>query len=380
MKLQHLVALGASLALPTSNTFAQAAPAPASSVSIYGIVDVGVDYLTNVGPSKSGLFRMPNNTSSTPSRLGFRGTEDLGGGLAAVFTMEMGFGPDTGSLNQGGRVFGRQAFVGLQGPWGTVTAGRIYSMHFFSGSEADVLGPISFGMASLDPYPPNARMDNAIGWRGRFGAWDVGATYSLGRDAVNAGPSPAGTNCPGESTTDSKACRAWSAMAKYVTPAWGATVAFDRQHGRTLGPAPDAIFGGLNSSDKTDDRLSVNGYVVFGNTKVGAGVVRRDNDGLAAAPRSNLWFLGAQTPITPQTSVAVQAMSLRFPGASERNSTILTGLVNHQLSRRTAIYGQVGRISNGSAAARSVSGAATGGNPATGVSQSGLNAGIRHSF
>lgn len=380
MKLQHLVALGACLALPMSNTFAQAAPAPASSVSIYGIVDVGVEYLTNVGPSKFDLVRMPNNTSSTPSRLGFRGTEDLGGGLAALFTLEMGFGADSGALNQGGRIFGRQAYVGLQGPWGTVTAGRLYSMLFFSGFEADVLGPISFGMGGLDPYIPNARMDNAIGWRGRFGAWDVGATYSFGRDTVNAGPSPAGTNCPGESAADSKACRAWSAMAKYVTPAWGATVAFDRQHGRSVGPAPDAIFGGLNSSDKTDDRLAVNAYVLLGSTKVGAGVIRRDNDGLAAATRSNLWFVGAQTPITPKTSVAVQVMSLRFPDASQRNSTILSALVNHQLSRRTAIYGQLGQIANGSTATASLSGAATGSNPAAGGSQSGVNVGIRHAF
>ena len=349
MKLQHLVALGACLALPISNTFAQAAPAPASSVSIYGIVDVGVEYLTNVGPSKFDLIRMPNNTSSTPSRLGFRGTEDLGGGLGAVFTLEMGFGADSGALNQGGRIFGRQAYVGLQGPWGTVTAGRLYSMLFFSGFEADVLGPISFGMGALDSYVPNARADNAIGWRGAFLVM-AGITLLL------------------------------AALAYLVTPAWGATVAFDRQHGRTVGPAPDAIFGGLNGSDKTDSRLALNGYVVFGSTKVGAGVTRRDNDGLAAAPRSNLWFVGAQTPITPKTSVAVQAMSLRFPDDSRRNATILAALVNHQLSRRTAIYGQIGQIANGSTATTSLSGAATGSNPAAGVSQSGVNVGIRHAF
>lgn len=380
MKLQFLALLGAGLALPMANAVAQAAAAAAPAVSIYGIIDVGVEYLNNVGPSKGGLIRMPNNTSSVPSRLGFRGSEDLGDGLAAVFTLEMGLGVDSGSLNQGGRGFGRQAYVGLQGPWGTVTAGRLYSMYFFAGFEADVIGPASFGMASLDPYIPNARTDNAIGWRGRFGGWDLGATYSLGRDVVNAGPSPAGTNCPGESATDSKACRAWSAMAKYITPAWGATIAFDRQLGRTVGAAPDAIFGGLNSSNKADDRLALNAYAVFGSTKVGAGVIRRDNDGLAAAPRSNLWSLGVVTPITPLTSLAVQAMSLRFPGASQRNSTILAALVNHQLSRRTAVYGQIGRISNGSSASASLSGAATGSNPPAGVSQSGMNVGIRHVF
>lgn len=299
---------------------------------------------------------------------------------APFFTLEMGIAPDTGALNQGGRLFGRQAFIGLASPWGTVTLGRLHSMYFFAGQDAEVLGAISIGMGAIDPYIPNARHDNAIGWRGRFGAWDLGATYSLGRDTVNAGPSPAGTNCPGENPGDGQACRAYSVMAKYNTSGWGATLAFDRQRGRTLGAAPDTIFGGLNSSAKTDDRLTVNAYVMLDSTKVGAGVIRRNNDGLAAAPRSNLWFLGVSHPVTPKTTVAAEVMGLRFPGASQRNSTMLAALVNHQLSRRTAIYTQVGRINNGSAATTSLSGAQAGSNPQPGVGQSGINVGIRHVF
>jgi predicted porin len=108
---------------------ALAQPAPAgSSVTIYGLADLGVEHLTNVGAGGSSLTRMPGLTGSLPSRLGFRGSEDLGGGLKAVFTLEMGLALDTGTLNQGGRGFGRQAFVGLAGPWGAVTLGRNYSM------------------------------------------------------------------------------------------------------------------------------------------------------------------------------------------------------------------------------------------------------------
>lgn len=379
MKTQHLVALCASFAMPAFHASAQTAQAQ-SSVSMYGILDAGVEYLTNVGASRNGLFRMPGNTSSIPSRLGFRGTEDLGNGLSAVFTMEMGIAPDTGALNQGGRTFGRQAYVGLAGPWGTFTLGRQHSMYFFAGQDADVLGAASIGMGALDSYIPNARHDNVIGWRGRFGTWDLGATYSLGRDSVNAGPSPAGTNCPGESPRDSQACRAYSAMAKYKSTDWGATLAFDRQRGRTLGAAPDTIFGGLTSSEKTDDRLAINGYAMLGSTKLGAGVTRRDNDGLPIAPKTNLWFVGISHPVTRQTTVAMQVMSLRFPGASQRNSTMLAAMVNHQLSRRTAVYGQIGRISNGHAAATSLSGAQAGSAPPLGSGQSGVNVGIRHVF
>jgi predicted porin len=64
-----------------------------------------------------GATRVPSLTGSLPSRLGFRGTEDLGNGLAAVFTLESGYNQDVGTLGQGGRLFGRQAWVGLRGNW-----------------------------------------------------------------------------------------------------------------------------------------------------------------------------------------------------------------------------------------------------------------------
>ena len=111
-----------------------------SSVQIYGIMDTAVETMNNVGATKSNLTRMPNLTGSVPSRLGFRGREDLGGGLSASFTLEMGIGPDSGALNQGGRGFGRQSFVSLNGPWGSLGLGRQYTMLFWSVLDADVIG------------------------------------------------------------------------------------------------------------------------------------------------------------------------------------------------------------------------------------------------
>ncbi len=115
-----------------------------TTVTIYGVLDAGVEHLSSVGGSGS-LTRMPGLGVSVPSRLGFRGTEDLGGGLKAIFTLESGFGTDSGTLNQGGRFFGRQAFVGLSGDWGSVTLGRQYSMLFWSQLDADILGPNAYG-------------------------------------------------------------------------------------------------------------------------------------------------------------------------------------------------------------------------------------------
>ena len=67
-----------------------AGPAIAQSVTIYGIVDTGVEVVTNVGPTKSRVTRVPSLTGSLPSRLGFRGSEDLGDGYSAVFLLGTG--------------------------------------------------------------------------------------------------------------------------------------------------------------------------------------------------------------------------------------------------------------------------------------------------
>ena len=372
MTLSHLTAM-------TTLCTAAAVQAQSPSVTIYGLMDVGVERVSNVGAAGSGNWRMPSNTGTLPSRWGLRGTEALGDGLSAVFTLEMGFAPGTGALGQGGRAFGRQAFAGLSSPYGTLTLGRQYTMLFWSLLSADILGPNVYGLGSFDAYIPNARTDNSLAWRGTFSGLTLGATYSLGRDTVNAGPSPVGTNCP-QVSGDSKACREWSLMAKYDSAAWGVAAAYDRMHGRTLGPAPDAVFGGLNSSDKTDSRLSLNGYVVLGGTKIGGGVIRRDNDGNAARPKSDLWHLGAAYPVTPVLTIDGAVQALRYKDVADFDSTMVAVRGTYSLSKRTALYGQVAHMSNDNSATVSVSGGAPGSNPAAGGSQNGLSVGIRHSF
>nr|WP_315201564.1 porin [uncultured Albidiferax sp.] len=366
-------------ALAAFSALAAASAVQAQSVTLYGIIDTGIETVSNTAAGGT-ITRVPSNTGIFASRWGMRGREDLGGGLAAVFTLESGFGPDTGAMGQGGRLFGRQALVGLSGDWGAVTLGRQYSMLFWSMLDADIVGPSVFGLGSLDAYIPNARHDNAIVYRGKFNALSLGASYSLGRDTVNAGPSPVGTNCPGESGSDSKACRAWSVLAKYDAPSWGAAVAYDLQHGRTLGAAPDAVFGGLNSSDKTDARLSVNGYAKFGDAKVGAGVIRRDNDGSATRPKSSQWYVGASYAINPTWTVDGTVTRLSYKNASNADSTLVAMRALYKMSKRTTVYGQLGHISNQSAVAVSVSGGATGSNPLAGGSQTGTMVGINHSF
>ena len=94
-----------------------------SSVTLYGIADVWV------GSTKSGVnaksVTQMGSGGFNGSRYGFKGSEDLGGGLKAVFKLEQGFDISTGAANAG--AFNRQAFVGLEGGFGSVTFGNVWS-------------------------------------------------------------------------------------------------------------------------------------------------------------------------------------------------------------------------------------------------------------
>ena len=115
-----------------TGVFATAAHAQ-SSVTLYGLIDAGITYTNN----QQGHSNWKATSGSVNgSRWGLRGSEDLGGGLKAIFTLENGFNIMNGTNGQGGREFGRQAFVGLSSDqFGAVTLGRQYD------SVVDYLGP-----------------------------------------------------------------------------------------------------------------------------------------------------------------------------------------------------------------------------------------------
>lgn len=358
--MRRLIALAA---LAANGAYAQ-------NTTVYGVIDQAVEHLSGGGLS---ITRLPGVTSSTPSRLGFRGSEDLGGGLRAVFTLEMGIAPDAGGFNQGGRVFGRQSFVGLSGPWGTLSLGRQYTMLFWSQLDSGTVGPNLFGASALDSYLPNARADNSIAYRGTFSGFTAGATYSLGRDTVNAGPTPAGTNCAGESATDAQACREWSAMLKFDDKAWGVSAAVDEIRG---GPG---AFAGLTRSALTDRRSALGGWARFDKLKLGAGLLARRNQASAATPKSMLWSTGAGYELTPQFLLEGEYFKLDFKNSvNMANLWVMRG--TYSFSKRTAVYATAGRVNNDGTLAMSVSSGASGTNPVAGGSQTGIAAGIRHSF
>ncbi|WCM18609.1 porin [Paraburkholderia bryophila] len=155
-----------------------------SSVTLYGIVDAGFRYNNNAGGKGQAAIAGGNESAS---RFGLTGVEDLGGGYRAVFTLENGFTTTTGAL-QAGLMFGRQAFVGLGTPFGTVTLGRQYL------TLSSYLGPFEAGSdwaargagwgyhpAGLDDVDGTERANNAVKYVSpRYRGLQFGATYSLG--------------------------------------------------------------------------------------------------------------------------------------------------------------------------------------------------------
>jgi len=120
----HAVGIAAAIAL----LGAAGSAAAQSSVSIYGVQDAGITRVSNAGGGKLNLF---DAGIMQAGRLGFRGSEDLGGGMSAVFLLEQGILLDTGALGQGGLAFGRQSWVGLSDrKLGTLTLGRQYDFMF----------------------------------------------------------------------------------------------------------------------------------------------------------------------------------------------------------------------------------------------------------
>lgn len=361
----------ATTALAACGTLAVLGSAHAqTNVQVYGLLDTAIDYNTNVDSAGHSRVWMPSlGGGMFPSRLGFKGSEDLGKGLQAIFDLEAGIYMDSGTSGQGNRLFGRQAWVGLAGKWGQVTLGRNYNMLYNSMPEVEIIGPAQYGLGSIDSAIPNGRTDNSVAYKGSFDAVTVGASYSLGRDVSSAG-GPGGTNCAGESGTDAWACREWSAMLRYDTRYFGITSAYDRKYG-----GAGAAFG-LTSSDLSDSRFHIAGYAKTGPWRLAAGTIIRNNEGAPAVPRSNLYYVDGAYRLTPAITVDGLATRLDFKNSANDTDLFMLRAI-YDFSKRTSTYLAIGHVGNKGSAALALS---AGGAVVAGGAQNGIITGIKHSF
>jgi len=186
-----------------------------SSVTLYGIIDVGIGYTHNTAVAKSATNNSGNastqvgfnNGTLSGSRWGLKGTEDLGGGLSTIFQLENGFSPTTGGFSSAGVEFNRQAYVGLSSTsYGTITFGRQYD------PTVDMVQPLTednyfgsiFGTpGDVDNYDNNFRVSNTVkyvsptfnglqfegiyGLGGVAGSISSGQSYGAGVSYTNGG-------------------------------------------------------------------------------------------------------------------------------------------------------------------------------------------------
>lgn len=150
-----------------------------SSVTLYGVADTGVTYTSG----KENVYGLTHLGGNTNSRLGFRGVEDLGGGLKATFQLEAGVGIDDGTdyFTGSGMAFRRISKLGLEGGFGAVSLGRELTASYMAVSRYDVFGDTGIGASLAWKNGYDARTQNAISYyTPTISGFRAGINYGFG--------------------------------------------------------------------------------------------------------------------------------------------------------------------------------------------------------
>lgn len=171
------------IALACASAFAGSANA--QSLTTYGIVDMG--FVGESGGTAGSIDKITSGAQSG-TRLGFKGTEDLGNNMKALFVLETGIAADKGGFNQGNLAFARQSFIGLQSDAGTLTLGRQYTPFFLTLNG--VADPFASGLAgnAQNLIPTSGiRMDNAVKYASPiFSGVSAEVAYGFGESTAGA--------------------------------------------------------------------------------------------------------------------------------------------------------------------------------------------------
>lgn len=335
-----------------------------SSVTLFGVVDTYLQVGSGSVADRSQLA----SGGTGGSRLGFRGVEDLGGGLSASFWLEAGLLTDngsggttstnnqtSGSVGGGGLTFSRRSTVSLSNSLGELRLGRDYSVAYYNRFEFDPFG--NSGVAASQAYtsaltgPIPTRVSNSIMYflpSNLGGVYGV-AQYYLGENSRNATATEkdgsggglrlgykAGPLNVAFSTT----------RTQYASTASTGDITSTNLGGRYDIGAFTAMGGYYREKVGTLAGLTGKGYQLGGIYRVGVGEIK--------AQWSTYKTTAAGTPQSDKVSL---------------------GYV-HYLSKRTSLYGAYGHVKNGGGAAAALNGAVTGANQAS----SGFDLGVRHTF
>jgi predicted porin len=355
-----------------------------SSVTLFGVLDAGVAYIKGTGAGHAtGLVAGGNSNS----RLGFRGSEDLGGGLLASFWLEGQVSNDVGggSSQTSGFDFARRSTVSLSSPMGELRLGRDYAMNYWNMVAFDSfgqrgLGSIETAGSSRGGEPSYIRTGNSVAYYlpTNLGGFYGSAQYAFGEQQSNQSVT---ANAAGISTS------AASAATDRTGSFYGARIGYNSgplhvggSYGvfgdavRTVGTsfyAEDYKIGNLGASY---DFGILKSTVYYQNEKV-------DGRSAVAAFKFETLAVGATVPIG---AGLIRAQFARYNQSNTSNdfSKVALGYV-YNLSKRSRVYADVARLSNkgtGTTALTNMSSSVRSPTPSAGGNSTGITVGMVHSF
>jgi len=384
-----------------------------SSVTLFGIVDANFSRGTGNLSSRNQL----TNSGYNSSRLGFRGVEDLGGGMSASFWLEAGLNNDdgrglatnvnnqstgnaVGGIGGGqGLTFNRRATISLSGNWGEVRLGRDYTPQFWNLSVFDPFGTNGVGTTQtyqvIGTGETRVRASNSVGYflPGNLGGIYGQVQYYMGENNTNA---TTGTGALAVNTH--KAGTGYGLRVGYAAGPLNVAIATSR----TQYPALGGLAGATNGQ-YSGNALGTTFVPATGGTAGGVvlnGDVRQSNIGgqydfgvaklLAQYARDKVgsvssrgWLVGGLVPVGAgevRLSYSTYETRLIAPGLSNPESRkVALGYV-HNLSKRTAVYATVARVRNDGFGGLTFSQGLNGAQSLGNHSSTGYDLGIRHSF
>lgn len=368
------------------------------SVTLYGVVDEGVTYNSNAGGHHqvglvSGVIQA--------SRFGLRGTEELGGGLKALFVLENGFDASSGKLGQGGLMFGRQAYVGVGGGFGTVTMGRQYD------SVVDFVGPLNIGAqwggfynahpGDMDNLNNSNRVNDAVKFRSAdFGGLSFGGVYRPGGVAGRPGRDRIWSLGAGYGGGPLKLGFGYLSVKNPNTSFYGTSVLAN-----TTGSAALHTLTNINSpvlsgyaSARSESVFAAGIAYSFGAATVGTTYSNtrfKDVGDLSSAPnpfgnRGTAIFnnveLSFKYQVSPALVMGVGGDYAKASGIHEASYRQFAVGADYNLSKRTDVYAMAiyQKASGVDSTGRRAVAAINGVRPSAGDSQTVLRVGLRHKF
>lgn len=326
----------------------------ADSVTVYGILDTYMSYTNATGP---GPLTAMQSGGLYASRIGFRGNEDLGGGLRANFTLDAGIQTDTGASADATRLFSRQAWVGLASPYGEVRLGRQNSAQvlMLGNFDAFIGGTYASFLNNVSPYP--FRYDNAITYLSPDLA---GFKFSL-------------SDSLGEQTTGVSALNAYVGSLEYSAGPLYLGINHAEQNGANGNNLTKTTFAG--GSYKLEKWTGYLGYY------------RGDNLGAVTATNTpgqyhSAYSVSASYQYSGALSIAAGYGWLKDSSNAGNNASQISLAGFYKLSKRTQLYATIERLNNSNRAAYAfeANGPITANVPTPGGNVSGTQFGIVHFF